>query len=1690
MVSSQSLSLGMKYRLHLNAMSFISVLLFLLFFFAVFASAQSSPQYGSMTACNGMTVGSPAYGNYGGALNNFVPFPSTHAWNTNIANAALDPNSAALMTKVGSATAIHPNFGQSPADGGIPYIVVDSTETPSVIINTVLYGGQSDVVVAPYPGADTVPIEDDETDCSGWPDTDIQDAHTLVLDRNTCWLYETWNTNRCNGVFDADSETIWDMIDYNARPWGWTSADAAGLTVFAGLVKYSEAASGTVSHAIRFTMEPTLGNANGGYFVIPAAHAASSTTTANLLPEGARLRLKSSVNISGFSAINQAILTGLMNYGMILADNGGNFYVIGDTDPNWTDSDLGNLKTITASDFDVIQMAPEYKGMDEVSAPTDYPETVPTVSSFSASETTVNAGTPVTFTYTVDGTNYNANYSAETGLPYAYIDNIGPQRLSGPCPCSGSVTITPTATQTYTLYATNSEGRAQSSSILITVTGSTLAPPVFIPSPGSYADNLILPVTMITQSSAETSQGITNATFYYTTDGTTPTTASTQYYGTYYGGEAINMPAAATTTLKAIVSVPGYSGTSAVTSGTYTIGSGSTELTDTPVLTPPPGNYNTIQTVYFQDATDDGSNGNTVYYTITAGTSGTAPVAPAIQSGVPPTPPTLAFNNDNNCYACPPAAVINVATTSTIEAVAEGVYTTTLSAVATGTYTLVTGTPAFSPAAGSYSGSQTVTISSVTPSATIYYTTNGTTPTTSSTVYSGPIAVSTSETVEALATYTGFNNSAVGSAAYTIGGSTTVATPTFSPAAGTYSSAQTVTISDSTSGATIYYTTNGTTPTTGSTVYSSAITVSATETVEALATHSGDTNSAAGSAAYTISSGTTVATPTFSPAAGTYTAAQSVTISDSTSGATIYYTTNGTTPTTSSSVYSSAITVSASETLEALATHSGDTNSAVGSAAYTINLPVVATPTFSPAAGTYSSAQTVTISDSTSGATIYYTTNGTTPTTSSSVYSSAITVSATETLKAIATHSGDTNSAVGSAAYTISSSSGPPSYVQECNITSWGTSISCTLPSAVTAGDTLVITSFNSGAAATTPTVTAGSTQETATLAIADNSTAGGYDEYLSVYYVPNALAGSTTVTFTTPAESVWMDVKEYTNVAAAPLDGTAYATGSGYSTTGIATANFSTTTASDLIFAVSYSLGGTETIGTSTEQPAGTTAVSWTLMTSGDSSIYEEYGSAGAAGTYAGYFDSTGLSNPSEIIAIALKPSSSLTAAATPTFSPAAGTYSSAQTVTISDSTSGATIYYTTNGTTPTTSSTVYSSAITVSATETLEAIATHSGDTNSAVGSAAYTINLTVATPTFSPAAGTYSSAQTVTISDSTSGSTIYYTTNGTTPTTSSSVYSSAITVSATETLEAIATHSGETNSAVGSAVYTINLTVATPTFSPAAGTYSLAQTVTISDSTSGSTIYYTTNGTTPTTSSTVYSSAIMVSATETLEAIATHSGETNSAVGSAAYTISSGTSSPAYVQQCNIVNWGTSEACTLSGVGAGHTLVIGVAGSSSQTGTVSSSTGTPTLVLKDGYELSAYILPNTTAGSYTITVTVSSGTSIELSVVEYSNTAASPLDGSTYVADGAWSSPTINSPDFTTTTAYDLLWSFCAVPSGTAVTAGTAPITWTGRTSPQGGEATLVEDGPTTTAGSYYGQCTSGAGGWDIITLALKP
>ncbi len=249
------------------------------------------------------------------------------------------------------------------------------------------------------------------------------------------------------------------------------------------------------------------------------------------------------------------------------------------------------------------------------------------------------------------------------------------------------------------------------------------------------------------------------------------------------------------------------------------------------------------------------------------------------------------------------------------------------------------------------------------------------------------------------------------------------------------------------------------------------------------------------------------------------------------------------------------------------------------------------------------------------------------------------------------------------------------------------------------------------------------------------------------------------------------------------------------------------------------------------------------------------------------------------------------------PAFSPAVGTYTAAQAVILSDATTGAAIYYTTNGATPTTSSTRYSAAIPVGSTETIEALAVASGYTNSIVVSGTYTINLPIAaTPAFSVAAGTYINSQSVMLSATTAGAIIYYTTDGTTPTTSSPMYTTAISVSATAAIEAIAVVAGYTNSAVASALYTITPPAATPTFSVPAGSYSPIQSVAILDSTSGANIYYTTDGTAPTTSSTKYTAAISLSATTTVNAIAAATGYSNSAVASIRYNVAAKPASPA--------------------------------------------------------------------------------------------------------------------------------------------------------------------------------------------------
>jgi Putative Ig domain len=385
----------------------------------------------SAEICGQLSLGANA------TLNGFVPFEPGDAWVTDISSAPLDPDNTAITSASGFA-GLHLHHDWSSVNGGnygIPYMVVDSSTTPMVPINVIDYADQSDVAVAPFPII--APIEGAPADCSGWPDDYVGDSHVLVIDRRTCMLYETFNTHRCNGAWNSSSETIWDLKHYENRPWGWTSGDAAGLPIMPGLVRYDEIVAGEIKHAIRFTMQVTKNDANDGYFVEPATHAAGVYWgVSNVM--GMRIRLKSSFDISHYSKTNQIILTAMKKYGMILADNGGYFFFQGVPDARWNDDDLGNLDAIQSSNFEVVTMSPAWPGWDSASAPAG---AMPVIHSFTASAASVKSGTPVTLSWNT------------TGDSYLFIDQLGGVR-------GGSIAVKPQKSTTYTLNATNQYGRA------------------------------------------------------------------------------------------------------------------------------------------------------------------------------------------------------------------------------------------------------------------------------------------------------------------------------------------------------------------------------------------------------------------------------------------------------------------------------------------------------------------------------------------------------------------------------------------------------------------------------------------------------------------------------------------------------------------------------------------------------------------------------------------------------------------------------------------------------------------------------------------------------------------------------------------------------------------------------------------------------------------------------------------------------------------------------------------------------------------------------------------------------------------------------------------------------------------------------------------------------------------------------
>jgi hypothetical protein len=295
--------------------------------------------------------------------------------------------------------------------------------SPLVTIKYNAYGDESDPGPMPIPS--NAPIE-------GYPHPGHGDRHVLVLDRDNCWLYELYSAHVMkNGNWKAGSGAVWDLLSDETRPYTWTSADAAGLPIFAGLARYDEVAAGSIKHALRFTLQYSQ-----AAFTPPASHWAANSQNSLAAPMGMRMRLKASYDISGFPPEAQVILTALKQYGMIMADNGSSMFISGAPDDRWNNDDLSALKTVPASAFEVLLISPLYNQNNYPSGPS------PTIVSFTANPQVVSKGQPVTLSWNVQDGEYNI-VSPQVGVARGT-----------------SVAVIPSKTTTYTLCSTNQYGRS------------------------------------------------------------------------------------------------------------------------------------------------------------------------------------------------------------------------------------------------------------------------------------------------------------------------------------------------------------------------------------------------------------------------------------------------------------------------------------------------------------------------------------------------------------------------------------------------------------------------------------------------------------------------------------------------------------------------------------------------------------------------------------------------------------------------------------------------------------------------------------------------------------------------------------------------------------------------------------------------------------------------------------------------------------------------------------------------------------------------------------------------------------------------------------------------------------------------------------------------------------------------------
>ncbi|HEY2938069.1 MAG TPA: hypothetical protein VGJ25_15810 [Gaiellaceae bacterium] len=264
-------------------------------------------------------------------------FPAGNPWNQRVDTLPVAANSAQIIQSIGPGTGLHADFGSGLYNGsmiGIPFNVVPGTQ-PKQRIKRFEYADESDK--GPYPIPTRPKIEGGS------------DRHVLIVDKDTCTLYELGGMQRSDGGWTAWAGAIWSLRSNRLRPEGWTSADAAGLPILAGLARWDDLALGGIHHALRFTVERTR-----RAYIYPARHYASDLTDPSLPPMGLRVRLKASFDVSRFPPQSRAVLQALKTYGMMVADNGSNWYISGAPSSHWSNDDLHALGRVKGSDFEVV----------------------------------------------------------------------------------------------------------------------------------------------------------------------------------------------------------------------------------------------------------------------------------------------------------------------------------------------------------------------------------------------------------------------------------------------------------------------------------------------------------------------------------------------------------------------------------------------------------------------------------------------------------------------------------------------------------------------------------------------------------------------------------------------------------------------------------------------------------------------------------------------------------------------------------------------------------------------------------------------------------------------------------------------------------------------------------------------------------------------------------------------------------------------------------------------------------------------------------------------------------------------------------------------------------------------------------------------------------------------------------------